>query len=213
MDSSVFKQYYKDIKAALEEQQLNRALSLEENLLYTNPSWPFLDEVISIRQAYQGLLGCMENGFRDDNRKDSFHHLLSRAYKLLHLLRRYYYKEQPKSLYSKSCLSVRRESYLAYQTILEKTTEIREEQNNKDVLRTILLTREHACKIFSCKSGLQVLSLNLTLKNYTTCFIRRTSEKMIGFSVSLPYSFSKVYAPMQEFYQSLSDSVQQKISR
>lgn len=142
MDSSVFKQYYKDIKAALEEQQLNRALSLEENLLYTNPSWPFLDEVISIRQAYQGLLGCMENGFRDDNRKDSFHHLLSRAYKLLHLLRRYYYKEQPKSLYSKSCLSVRRESYLAYQTILEKTTEIREEQNNKDVLRTILLTRE-----------------------------------------------------------------------
>ena len=146
MEATVFNQYYKDIKGALEEQRLHDALSLEENILYTNPSWPFMDEVISIRQAYQGLLGCLEHGFKDDNRKQSFYELLLRAYKLLHLLERYFQKEQPQTLYSKTCLSVRRESFLSYQTILEQTVHAHEAQESAEIKKTVLQTREQCVK-------------------------------------------------------------------
>lgn len=142
MDAAVFKQYYATIKKALEEHRLNDALSQEENILYTNPSWPFMDEVISIRQAYEGLLSCMEHGFQDDNRKNAFQLLLLRTYRLMHLLHRYYLKEQPNSLYSKTSLSVRKESYLSFQTILEKSLEVQKDQKSEEILKTVLRTRE-----------------------------------------------------------------------
>lgn len=142
MDATVFKHYYKDIKKALEELRLSDALALEENILYTNPTWPFMDEVVSIRQAYQGLLGCMEHGFRDDSRKESFHHLILRTYKMLHLLTRYYQKETPHSLYSKTCLKANRESYLSYQTILEKSLDTQHTSGSEEILKTVLRTRE-----------------------------------------------------------------------
>lgn len=141
MDSTVFKQYYKDITKALREQRLNDALALEENILYTNPSWPFMDEVISIRQTYQGLLGCLEHGFRDDTRKESFNRLILQSYRLLHMLARYYKKEMPNSLYSKTCLQVKQESYRTYEVLLKSTTE-QLDKSSEDIQRVVLGARE-----------------------------------------------------------------------
>lgn len=120
MDLATFKNYYSDIYSALGEQRLNRALKLQENLLYTNPTWPFLDEVIHIRQAYEGLLKYMELGLKDESRQAQFQILLQRTYKLLHQMKRHYLKESQNTLYRKTWQAVRRQSYQDWMTQLEQ---------------------------------------------------------------------------------------------
>jgi hypothetical protein len=120
MDSATFNEYYRDIYSALEKQCLNQALKHLENLLYTNPTWPFLDEVIHIRQAYDGLLKYMELGLKDESRKSQFQILLQRAYKLLHQLKRHFLKESQHTLFHKTWLTVRRQSYQDWMIQLEQ---------------------------------------------------------------------------------------------
>ena len=120
MDLATFKNYYSDIYSALGEQRLNQALKLQENLLYTNPTWPFLDEVIHIRQAYEGLLKYMELGLKDESRQSQFQILLQRTYKLLQQMKRHFLIESQSTLYRKTWQAVRRQSYQDWMTQLEQ---------------------------------------------------------------------------------------------
>lgn len=133
MDSATFNEYYRDIYSALEKQCLNQALKNLENLLYTNPTWPFLDEVIHIRQAYDGLLKYMELGLKDESRKSQFQILLQRAYKLLHQLKRHFLKESQHTLFHKTWLTVRRQSYQDWMIQLEQAqvSEMMYKQDNE----------------------------------------------------------------------------------
>lgn len=102
MNKEQFDQYIRSIKSNLDAERLHEALKIEENVLYTNPSWPFLDDVISIRQAYHGLLSCMEQGFQDPSRKEQFNWLMGKTYHVLHQFERHYKLQDPYSIYKKS---------------------------------------------------------------------------------------------------------------
>ncbi|MDO4214623.1 MAG: hypothetical protein Q4D12_01725, partial [Bacteroidales bacterium] len=102
MNKEQFERYMMQIKFNLDADRLNDALRIEENVLYTNPSWPYLDDVISIRQAYQGLLNCMEQGFQDPSREEQYNRLITQAYQMMHKFARFYKLQDPYSLYKKS---------------------------------------------------------------------------------------------------------------
>lgn len=102
MNKEQFERYMMQIKFNLDADRLNDALRIEENVLYTNPSWPYLDDVIGIRQAYQGLLNCMEQGFQDPSREEQYNRLITQTYQMMHKFARFYKLQDPYSLYKKS---------------------------------------------------------------------------------------------------------------